>query len=154
MLGTGVGAGHSYHGISGRNPGYFDNAILTREVSAVTAACMVLKRDAFLKVGGFDEKNLPVAYSDIDLCLKLRRAGYRNIFTPFAELIHHESLSRGKEDTFAKQMRSRAEVNFFRKKWAKEIANDPFYNPGLSLDYPDYRAASKSRRPKPWAKYL
>ena len=154
VIGMGGVAGHSHHRISGRNSGYFNSAILTREVSGVTAACMVLKRDAFLKVGGFDEKNLPVAYNDVDLCLELRKAGYRNIFTPIAELIHHESFSRGKEDTFAKQIRSRAEVNFFRKKWAKEIANDPFYNPSLSLDYPDFRVAVRSRRPKPWAKYL
>ena len=143
-------AGHSWHGSSGNTIGYFANAILTRAVSAVTAACMVIEKAKFLEVGGFDADNLPVAYNDVDLCLRLMEKGYRNIWTPFAKLIHHESISRGKEDTISKQLRSKREVAYLRKRWAHIAANDPFYNPNLTLDFADFKLATQSRRVPPW----
>lgn len=154
VIGLGGAAGHLLQTAPGESLGDHACAVLTRQVSAVTAACMVVKKDAFLEVGGFDEINLTVAFNDTDLCLKLQEAGYRNIFTPFAQLIHHESISRGIEDTQEKQMRFRSEVTYFKEKWAKIIENDPFYNTNLSLDFSDVQVAEKTRRKKPWAKYI
>lgn len=95
-----------------------------------------------------------MAFNDVDLCLKLQRAGYLNIFTPYAELVHHESASRGPENTIKKQLRSEREIMYMKKMWANEISDDPFFNPNLSLNHLDFKLATLSRRPKPWAKYL
>ena len=101
-------------------------------------------------MGGFDEKNLPVAFNDVDFCLRLMEKGYRNIWTPFSELIHHESVSRGKEDTPEKKQRFEREVAYCKSRWANMITNDPFYNPNLSLDHTDYRLARQSRQRRSW----
>lgn len=104
-----------------------------REWMAVTAACMLTKKELFLKIGGFDEINLAIAYNDIDYCLKIRKLGYKIICVPNAKLYHHESASR-KSDIFAKFFNRKrykqfiAEQDYMREKWSKEIANDPFYN--------------------------
>lgn len=143
-------AGHSWHGFPRKTMGYFANAVLTRAVSAVTAACLVVEKSKFIEVGGLDSDNLPVAYNDVDFCLRLMEKGYRNIWTPFAQLIHHESVSRGKEDTVAKQLRSKREVAYFRKRWPDVIANDPYYNPNLTLEHSDFRPAKQSRRKASW----
>ena len=97
-----AGHGHKYYPASA--PGYHSRLHLVQEVSAVTAACLVVRRDTYEEVGGFDEDNLSVAYNDVDFCLKLREAGYRNLWTPFAELYHYESMSRGSTDTIAKKI--------------------------------------------------
>jgi O-antigen biosynthesis protein len=149
-LGT---AGHSWHGFPKDTIGYFANAILTRQVSAVTAACLLVEKQKFLEAGGFDAVNLTVAYNDVDFCLRLMEKGYRNIWTPFAKLIHHESVSRGKEDTILKQLRSKREVAYFQKRWAEMIANDPFYNPNLTLEHSDFRLAEQSRKKWPWVDF-
>ena len=133
VIGMGGLARHSLYGMRRSDLGYFAQGILTRQVSAVTAACMVVPKKAFEQVGGFDEIHLPVAYNDTDLCLRLQEAGYRNIWTPFAELIHHESSSRGQDLTPEKLARSRAEVNYFKTRWADVIASDPFFKPGIGL---------------------
>ena len=143
-------AGHSWSGASGKTIGYFANAVLTRAVSAVTGACMVVEKAKFLEAGGLDVENLPVAFNDVDLCLRLMEKGYRNVWTPFAKLVHHESVSRGKEDTIAKQLRSKREMAYFKKRWPHVIANDPYYNPNLTLTDPNFLIA-KSRRVPPWA---
>ena len=145
-------AGHCWHGYPGKTIGYFANAVLTRAVSAVTAACLVVEKSKFTEVGGFDEENLPVAYNDVDFCLRLMEKGYRNVWTPFAKLIHHESVSRGKEDTIAKQLRSKREVAYFRKRWHDITNNDPYYNPNLTLEFSDFRLAKRSRRIPPWVR--
>jgi O-antigen biosynthesis protein len=154
ILGLGGIANHAYH-LKGKDyAGYFGQAALARSVSAVTGACLVIRKAVFNEVGGLDGEKLAVAYSDIDLCLKLQARGYRNIITPFAELIHHESISRGSENTRSKKARLQRESDVMKKRWAEIIANDPYYNPNLSLDKPAYRATSQSRRKKPWARYL
>ena len=115
--------------------------ISTAQVSAVTAACMMVRRRCFEAVNGFEEE-LAVAFNDIDLCMKLRRMGWKIIFTPWAELVHYESKSRGLEDTPEKQIRFAGETEWFRKRWAQELkAGDPFYNPNLSLKEGDCRLA-------------
>jgi GT2 family glycosyltransferase len=119
--------------------------LLERQVGAVTAACLAVRRDAYLDVGGMDEKNLPVAYNDADLCLRLRAAGLRIIWTPFAELIHHESATRGPDDP----ARLHAAASFMRARWGAALREDPCYNSNLSLAAP-YRLDAPRRKP-PWA---
>jgi len=116
--------------------GYFGRAALQQELSAVTGACLMVRRGVFEEVGGLDEK-LRVAFNDIDFCLRLRVAGYRNIWTPFAELIHHESASQVLEDNLEKIGRYEREKNFIRARWGKTLEQDPFYNPNLQKNQTD-----------------
>jgi hypothetical protein len=97
-----------------------------------------MRKNVFEEVGGFDEKNLSVAFNDVDLCLKVRVAGYRNLWTPYAELYHHESLSRGHEDSPEKQQRFQSEVLHMQEKWGPTLAGDPYYNPNLSYEHEDF----------------
>ena len=99
---------------------------------------MMTKKSLFEEVGGFDEKNLAVAFNDVDYCLKLRRKGYLIVYTPYAELYHHESLSRGYDDTPEKQKRFQREVAYMREKWGEVLDNDPYYNPNLTRDREDF----------------
>ncbi len=116
----------------GDDPGYMGRAVLTQDLSAVTAACMMVQRKAFLKAGGFPDE-FTVALGDVDFCLSLRDAGYRIVFEPAAVMIHHESLTRGAEDSKEKKKRFRAEKERFRKKRVKILKEgDPAYNPNLS----------------------
>jgi GT2 family glycosyltransferase len=101
---------------------------IIRNYSAVTAACMLTRRDVFEQVGGFDEMELPVSYNDVDYCLKLRKAGYLIVYTPFARLYHHESASRGRGTGDS------AAGRLLRQRWAAEIARDPYGNPNLGWD--------------------
>lgn len=89
-------------------------------------------------VGGFNENNLKVAFNDVDFCLKVRELGYRNLWTPYAELYHHESKSRGLEDTPEKIERFRKEIEYMKEKWGARLFNDPYYNPNLTLDREDF----------------
>jgi glycosyltransferase involved in cell wall biosynthesis len=113
--------------------GYFGHLKLTRNVTAVTAACLLIRRDAYLEVGGLNEISLPVAFNDVDLCLKLMDRGYRNIWTPFAELYHLESASRGSDQSGAKFTRLKREIAYMRRRWGPWLDNDPQWNPNLSL---------------------
>jgi len=126
----GSGIAHYHLRLPRGNMGYFGRAVLQQELSAVTGACLMVRRGIFQKVGGLDEK-LEVAFNDIDFCLRLRAAGYRNIWTPFAELIHHESASRGYEDNPKKIARYQRELDFMRMRWGKKLEQDPFHNPNL-----------------------
>ncbi len=132
IVGAGGIASHAHARIRFEH-GYFARAHLTQDFSAVTAACILIKKDLYLSLGGFDETNLPVAFNDVDFCLRLRQAGSFIIWTPHAELYHHESASRGLEDTEVKQLRFLAEQEYMRAKWGDVLAADPFYNPNLSL---------------------
>ncbi|SFQ25749.1 glycosyltransferase family 2 protein [Variovorax sp. 770b2] len=115
---------------------------------AVTGACLAVRRSVFDAVGGFDADHLPVAYNDIDLCLKVSDAGYRNICTPFASLLHLESASRGLDDSQEKQARARSETNHMRLKWGDRFDQDPFHNPNLHLEWSaGERLASNARQP-------
>ncbi|MBS7457827.1 glycosyltransferase family 2 protein [Coralloluteibacterium stylophorae] len=132
VLGMGGVAGHVYTTQPRGSHGQCGRALLAQEMSAVTAACLVVRREVFEEVGGLDE-TLSVAFNDIDFCLRIRVAGYRNLWTPYAELYHHESASRGYEDTPEKQARFRGEVERMRERWGEVLVNDPCYNPNLTL---------------------
>ncbi|HEY8036072.1 MAG TPA: glycosyltransferase [Methylobacter sp.] len=140
---TGLGgvAGHSHKHLKKYIPGFFYRAQLIQTLSAVTAACLIVKKSIYQEVGGLDEANLAVAFNDVDFCLRVREAGYRNIWTPYAELYHHESATRGYEDTSEKQLRFRDEARYVKKRWGDMLVNDPAYNPNLTLDREDFSYA-------------
>ena len=133
-------AGHAHPRLAKGDRGYFCRAVLQQELSAVTGACLAVRRDVFEEVGGLDEQ-LAVAFNDVDLCLRIRAAGYRNIWTPFAELIHHESASRGYEDNPEKRARFQREIHFMQNRWGDVLQTDPYYNPNLSMRLGDYTLA-------------
>ncbi|MCJ2072878.1 glycosyltransferase family 2 protein [Methylobacterium sp. J-030] len=139
VLGIGGVAGHGHLGVPDADPGYFCRMVIAHEVSAVTGACLAMRADVFAEVGGFDATALKVAFNDVDLCLKIRRAGYRIVWTPFAKLIHHESKSRGAEDTPEKQKRFEGEVLTMLDRWGPELRADPYYNINLSRNSAHYR---------------
>lgn len=143
ILGLGADgvAGHMHHRLPKGNHGYFGRASITQELSAVSAACMVVNKKIFREVGGFDETNLAIAFNDVDFCLKLRKAGYRNLWTPNAELYHYESISRGNDKNDEHTKRFAQEVEFMKKKWGELLKNDPAYNPNLTLEKEDFSLA-------------
>ena len=124
-------AGHFGHFADMDDEGYLGQLALTREVSAVTGACLALRREVWEAVGGMDETNLPVAYNDVDLCLRIRAKGFRIIWTPFAELYHLESASRGREETPEQRARADREARYMRDRWGPLLDDDPFYNPNF-----------------------
>lgn len=132
VLGVHGVAAHRYTGMPKGYPGHGGRARVAQQLSAVTGACMVVARRAWEEVGGLDEA-LQVAFNDIDFCLRLGEAGYRNIWTPFAELYHHESASRGSEDSEEKQRRFAGEVELMQRRWGAALTCDPAYNVNLSL---------------------
>ena len=133
VLGLGGIAGHIMCKASREDPGYFGRTVTVQEISAVTAACMMIRTEDFWNAGGFDE-TFQVAFNDIDLCMKVRAAGKKIVFTPYAELYHYESKSRGLEDTPEKQFRFDKEVKAFEAKWSEQLAKgDPYYSPNLSV---------------------
>ncbi|BBB25112.1 glycosyltransferase family 2 protein [Amphritea japonica] len=138
ILGLGGVAGHSHKYFPRNHSGYFFRLKLVQNLSAVTAACMLIRKDVYNKVRGLNETDLTVAFNDVDLCLKVRSAGYRNLWTPYAELYHHESVSRGAENNAKKRARARKEVEYMRKIWKAELDSDPAYNPHLTLAYEDF----------------
>lgn len=137
-LGAGSIARHSFHF---HDPdGGEDYGLLAqrRHVSAVTAACLLTRKSHWLQVGGMDEANLPVAFNDVDYCLKLRRAGLDIVWTPHARLVHRESVSRGRDDTVEKRLRFAGEEKVMFERWSEVIDNDPCYNPNCSLSAGDF----------------
>lgn len=132
VLGVGGGAGHAFHQHAGASAGYASSAVSVRNYSAVTAACMMTRRDAFDRIGGFDER-LAVDFNDVDYCLRLREAGYRIVFTPFATLYHHESAS------FGPRTQNEKEIALMRSRWGAVMERDPYYHPELTREFPDYR---------------
>ncbi|WP_108379541.1 glycosyltransferase [Limnohabitans sp. WS1] len=133
-------AGHVHRYLPKGNVGYCGRAALIQDFSAVTGACLVVRREVYDKVGGLDEA-LAVACNDVDFCLRLLEAGYRNIWTPYAELYHHESVSRGFDNTPEKQARSAREVAYMKQRWGDLLLNDPAYNPNLTLEDEDFGLA-------------
>jgi GT2 family glycosyltransferase len=138
ILGIGGWAGHAHKGFPERSLGYAGRLSLVSEFSAVTGACLALRKELYAKVGGLDEVELPVACNDVDLCLRLRQIGYRNVWTPYARLYHHESASRGYEDTPEKKARFEAEKAAMVRRWGSSLQVDPAYNPNLTLDAEDF----------------
>lgn len=130
-------AGHKQRFAQADQAGDLLNLQVTHEVSAVTAACLMVKRDLYLEVGGMDETQFRVAFNDVDFCLKLRQAGYWNLVVPRVQLIHHESYSRGKDDSPEKLRLVLKEISNLNDKWGETLAQDPFYNPNLALDAED-----------------
>jgi GT2 family glycosyltransferase len=128
---------HAFKGLPGGVPHYFDFPNLIRNCSAVTGACMLVSRNKFLNADGFDEVNLAVAFQDVDLCLKLLELGYRNVYTPYARLYHYESATKTDKD----KVPDPVEDAFMKKKWAKYIADDPYYNPNLARRKEDFSLA-------------
>lgn len=137
-LGAHRTAGHSHYGQHRDNLGYMGRLCYAQNVSAVTGACLLVRKSLFEKVGGLDE-DFAVSLNDVDFCLKLRELGYLNVFTPFAELYHFESKSRGLDDSGERAQRYNRESERFRSKWKKVLEEgDPYYNPNFSLDRSDF----------------
>lgn len=141
-LGAHRTAGHSHYRVPKQNLGYMGRLCFAQNVSAVTGACLMVKKNVFEEVGGLDE-DFAVSLNDVDFCLKLRRKGLLNVWTPFAELFHYESVSRGLDDRGERAERYNRESERFREKWRKELeAGDPYYNPNFSLDRSDFSLKS------------
>ncbi|WP_080696866.1 glycosyltransferase [Clostridium beijerinckii] len=137
-LGTHRCAGHCHYRCSRENLGYMGRLYYAQNFSAVTAACLMMKKSIFNEINGFNE-DFAVAFNDVDLCMRIRNAGYLIVWTPYAEAYHYESISRGHEDTPEKQERFNNEVAMFKTIWEKEIEQgDPYYNPNLTLDRDDF----------------
>jgi GT2 family glycosyltransferase len=137
-------AAHAYRCLPEHAPGYFGRPWVTHDLSVVTGACMMVKRQIFEALGGFNERDLTVALNDVDLCLRARELGYLNLYTPWCEMIHHESKSRGTDDTPEKQERARREVVYMRRRHARILAlGDPYHNPNLSLWSEDVDVATR-----------
>ena len=149
VLGLGGIASHPHRGERRGTPGNYGRAALTQTMSAVTAACMVVRKSVFEAVGGFDE-SLAVAYNDVDLCLRLGARGFRNVWTPFAELYHFESVSRGDDLQGDNRSRFLAESQAMRERWQGLLTADPYYNPNLSLTRADLWFAYPPRQPRAW----
>jgi O-antigen biosynthesis protein len=128
VLGVEGVAGHESVGEAPQQGGYFGRSQLLRSAAAVTGACLATRRSLFEELSGFDELNLKVAFNDVDYCMKVRRAGYRVVYNPFAVLYHLESKSRGRELSQAQQTRHRTEAAFFRERWGGRVIVDPYYN--------------------------
>jgi len=152
LVGVGGVANHAHAYLHHGDPGYCSRAWVAQDFSAVTAACMVTWRYLYQRLGGLDERHLPVAFNDVDYCLRMREAGYRVVWTPHAELYHHESVSRGKDLTPEKKRRARREVTYMRKRWKHVLGNDPYYNPNLSFERPDFSLSHAPGVKKPWLK--
>jgi O-antigen biosynthesis protein len=144
ILGLGGVAGHGHKFIENCH-GYCGRAQLIQSLSAVTAACLVVRKTVFEEVGGFDEARLKIDFNDVDFCLRIREAGYRNVYTPFAELYHHESVSRGKIDTPMKKAQFDSEVSYMKERWGDLLENDPAYSPNLTLADEDFGLAFPPR---------
>lgn len=146
VLGLGGVAGHVFSRQLRGDVGYMGKLCYAQNVTAVTAACLLIKRSTWDEVGGLDEE-FAVAFNDVDLCMRLRQAGYLNVWTPFAELYHYESKSRGKEDTPEKKSRFRGEEVRFMAKWNEELsAGDIYFNPNFSLLRADCSIEGHQRR--------
>ncbi len=137
-LGAHRTAGHSHYKQHRENLGYMGRLCYAQDVSAVTGACLLVKKALYEEVGGLEE-DFAISLNDVDFCLKLREKGYLNVFTPFAELYHFESVSRGLDDQGQKAQRYNRESEHFRQKWKEVLdAGDPYYNPNFSLDRSDF----------------
>ena len=145
VIGIGGVAGSMFTDMKADRSGYFHKASLMQDMSAVTAACMLMKKQVFERIGGFDEK-LAVAFNDVDLCLRAGEAGYRVVYDPFAVLIHDESRTRGAEDSREKVRRFQSEIERMRSRWTRLLINgDPYYNKNLSLKKWNYSLKAGER---------
>jgi GT2 family glycosyltransferase len=142
IVGIGGVAGHAHKFFSAREEGYFGRLKVVQNLSAVTAACMLVRKSVFDCVGGFSEE-LSHAFNDVDLCLKIQKKGYRIAYTPFARAYHHESISRGFETSRKKRERFNNEIRFMQQRWGQVLQQgDPYYNPNLTLVKEDFSLAT------------
>ena len=142
--------GHGHKHRRGEDPGYFGRLRVAHEVAAVTGACLAVEATTWERLDGMDEKHLAVAYNDIDLCLKARKAGLRVIFTPYARLTHHESMSRGFDDDPSRNDRLAGEAAVMSERWGEALHFDPAYSPNLSLDGGGFDLADPPRAAPSW----
>jgi O-antigen biosynthesis protein len=149
ILGVGGVANHFNHLLPREEFGYFGRSVMRSTVSAVTGACLIVRKSVFEEVNGLDEVNLPVAFNDVDFCLRIREKGYRNIWTP-TELYHLESASRGADTTPEASARFRSEVNYMIGRWSDVLKEDPFYSPNMSSENGRFLLASPPRVKQPW----
>jgi GT2 family glycosyltransferase len=138
ILGVGGVAGHARKHLPDRGDGYFGRTHLTHSVSAVTGACLVVRKELYQAVGGMDADRLPVAFNDVDLCLKIQALGKRNLMVPDAILYHRESASRGSDQDPSKIERFRGEIETMKERWGPKLTADPYYNPQLTLVREDF----------------
>lgn len=150
-VGIGGTAGHPHVGQPRAALGYFGRLVCTQRFSAVSGACLVMRRDVFQEIGGFNETEFGIAFNDVDLGLRLNEAGYAVVWTPFAELLHHESASLGDAAGPERRARYLRECASLRRLWPEAIRDDPFYNPNLSIRGGDFRPAFPPRAAPPWA---
>ena len=144
VIGLGGVAGHAHVGLKKNEKGYFGRAVLHHRCSAVTAACLMIKKSTYFAVGGMDEQ-IAVAFNDVDFCLRLGDAGYHCVYTPSAELIHHESATRGDDLSDENRNRFMGEEAFMKARWGERLNRDPFFSPNLSFSHTDFRMAPQSR---------
>ncbi len=147
ILGVGGVANHAYKGFAQGHPGYFGRGRLLQSLTAVTGACLLVRRSLYQAAGGLNERDLAVAFNDIDFCIRLTKMGYRVLWTPFAQLYHHESVSRGNDLDPDKVARFHSEVNYMSHTWKEDLLYDPAYNPNLTLNAADFAIAAT---PRPW----
>lgn len=138
-------AGHIHRRIPRGSVGYFGRASLISSLSAVTAACMLVRKSIYHEMLGLDERNLSVAFNDVDFCIRVREAGYRNVWTPYAELFHHESATRGYEEDSEKQARFAGEIEYMNNRWELFLHHDFAYNLNLSLNEENFGLAFPPR---------
>ena len=146
ILGIGGVAGHAFRTFPAEYSGQMNRANLPHNVSAVTGACLAIEREKFFSVGGFDEKHLSVAFNDVDLCLKLTEKHLRNLYLPQVILKHHESYSRGLEDTPEKQKRFQREIKFMQHRWGPLLKNDPSFNQNFSLQFEQFELGNPRQK--------
>ncbi len=151
VMGIGGLASHIHKGLPAGQQGYQGRVVVTQDVTCVTAACLVTRRDVYDRLGGLDEERFPVAYNDVDFCLRVRSAGLRVIYAPHALLYHLESASRGRDDGGARRARLELDKAAMRERWGEKLAEDPFYSPNLSNKATDCRPAFPPRVLPPWA---
>ena len=144
VLGVGGVANHAFARQPRGYPGHGARALVSQNLSAVTGACLFVRRELYEQVGGLDE-SLAVAFNDIDFCLRLRELGMRNLWSPFTDIVHHESASRGAEDTAAKKSRFEREVALMHARWGDALYDDPAYNRNLSLNSVNFDLAFPPR---------
>jgi GT2 family glycosyltransferase len=147
-LGVGGIASHAGVGLAATAPGNLGRAQAVQELSAVTAACWVLRRAVYQELDGLDP-NLAVSYNDVDFCLRLRARGYAVIWTPHAQLLHHESASRGNDSQPEHRLRALREYSYMQARWGATLQDDPYYSPNLSQQRLD-TLAEPPRTPRPW----
>jgi GT2 family glycosyltransferase len=148
ILGIGGVAGHSHKYFPRNAPGYFSRLQLTHNLSAVTAALLLVKKSIFKEVGGLNEKHLKVAFNDVDLCLKVMGKGHRNLWTPYAEAYHHESKSRGRDDCSVKMERFHREIKYMQDTWGDLLNNDPYHSPNLTNEHEDFSYCTRPSAPE------